>query len=799
MKKCSILGSGQYGTIYAAKPSKSKSAKYKALPGLQVPIEVKNQDEKSGGTGVVREPLPLSGTKSDTGGKDREFAVKRNLIDKQVSFLGSIREADILKRLSGMPYIVDLKQVINDKTPFVEGKLSPLPNKKKRYYRDDTLFFVFERAVKNLEEYIEDGPDSYQAIRVLILHMLLGLNYMHKKGVIHRDLKPANMLLFQEPDPESLTLKICDFGLAEWYTFQGYQTGGVVTSWYRAPEVVLEFQHYDYAVDVWAAACIAWQMATRHILVPVTEDDTDASSLWAILSIIPRDFDAKSLIKYCNVKDEEFLDVLQRPIPRKSMLQRLEKCMPLEFQEEAKALHPDEMKTFADFLENMLEFDPRKRWTAEQLLSHPFLANFKESINFVTEKFIPYPIGRQPVLLVDCIERTWMFQVAESIYKSRASQSWYDHRILFQSIDLFDRYLASIAGTAKPIKESEFVGRLLNKKEAYLKYLACVYIAIKYFNVLRASFPVKEILPVEYRNKESLQIIEKFEAELLEKTFNWKIYHQTPYEAADLYGDTLVSDDIKQLLYFIGEYKFKDLADRKELKEGKEGVLKEEGKGQTSIIFVSATSPVISSVVEGKDELNEKSDETEGKDSSVPQMITLGKKKILLRRKKVDSKENKDGKKGKEGKEGGVRAEKEGEKKSDNDVEKLKKGVWKTAILCTGEDLYGSYKRWCVKQAALDEKEKEKEKRQSEKGPNGASEAKKNKKKKKNKKDKKLAGNGTGKADEVEQEKEAQVMKNLGTLNLGRVAEQGGNLLGTTEKGDVEERPQLIRPDLHGK
>ena len=33
-------------------------------------------------------------------------------------------------------------------------------------------------------------------------------------------------------------------------------TKHVVTRWYRAPEVILVSDHYDYAIDIWSVGCI---------------------------------------------------------------------------------------------------------------------------------------------------------------------------------------------------------------------------------------------------------------------------------------------------------------------------------------------------------------------------------------------------------------------------------------------------------------------------------------------------------------------------------------------------------------
>ena len=73
-------------------------------------------------------------------------------------------------------------------------------------------------------------------------------------------LQPANLL-----SNEACELKICDFGLArsikkkdrlEQVPLRRQLTTHVVTRWYRAPEVILKNEEYDFAVDTWSAGCI---------------------------------------------------------------------------------------------------------------------------------------------------------------------------------------------------------------------------------------------------------------------------------------------------------------------------------------------------------------------------------------------------------------------------------------------------------------------------------------------------------------------------------------------------------------
>ncbi|KAF2974546.1 hypothetical protein EK904_001413 [Melospiza melodia maxima] len=69
------------------------------------------------------------------------------------------------------------------------------------------------------------------------------------------DLKPGNLAV-----NEDCELKILDFGLARHTDSE--MTGYVVTRWYRAPEVILNWMHYTQTVDIWSVGCIMAEMIT---------------------------------------------------------------------------------------------------------------------------------------------------------------------------------------------------------------------------------------------------------------------------------------------------------------------------------------------------------------------------------------------------------------------------------------------------------------------------------------------------------------------------------------------------------
>eukprot|EP01053_Blabericola_migrator_P006594 Blabericola_migrator_1__6593@NODE_3323_length_1859_cov_8_351004_g2078_i0_p1_GENE_NODE_3323_length_1859_cov_8_351004_g2078_i0NODE_3323_length_1859_cov_8_351004_g2078_i0_p1_ORF_typecomplete_len176_score15_25Pkinase/PF00069_25/1_6e25Pkinase_Tyr/PF07714_17/4_2e12Haspin_kinase/PF12330_8/0_0017Kinaselike/PF14531_6/3_1e02Kinaselike/PF14531_6/0_082Pkinase_fungal/PF17667_1/0_19_NODE_3323_length_1859_cov_8_351004_g2078_i010471574 len=55
----------------------------------------------------------------------------------------------------------------------------------------------------------------------------------------------------------TICVKLADFGLARIFPVPVRPlTHEVVTLWYRAPEIVLGFEHYTTAIDMWSVGCI---------------------------------------------------------------------------------------------------------------------------------------------------------------------------------------------------------------------------------------------------------------------------------------------------------------------------------------------------------------------------------------------------------------------------------------------------------------------------------------------------------------------------------------------------------------
>lgn len=87
---------------------------------------------------------------------------------------------------------------------------------------------------------------------------------MHTHGICHRDLKPENILL------KKGIVKIADLGTSKVLdlNFTRMNTPYVVSRYYRAPELILGSQWYDFSIDMWATGCILFELLTLTPLFP---------------------------------------------------------------------------------------------------------------------------------------------------------------------------------------------------------------------------------------------------------------------------------------------------------------------------------------------------------------------------------------------------------------------------------------------------------------------------------------------------------------------------------------------------
>lgn len=483
---------------------------------------------------------------------NRQYAIKRNLVEDETSFIGVPREVDVLNKLRLHPHIVRLEQVAFGQ-PFNGNCFSPLVGKERKSQRDDSIHFVFKQAAYDLHRFVYGAIiTDFGLIKRYMVNMLLGIEYMHSKRILHRDLKPSNVLIFgDEKDAMGIgnIAKICDFGLAKPYTYQGSQTPSTVTSWYRAPEITLGYPHYDYKTDIWSLGCILYEMVAKRAFIPDVPDNND-DILSSILGALPQELPMRKFreLVRSNKWRQVKLTPAHSPRIRRSFMQQIGLSSEGLEQFERQA---GRMDLFCDLLDNMLRFEWDRRFTATECLNHPFFEDHKTIINETRSQFPPQPIKEHRMLITKCVERKWMAQAVTEIFNNRDALRWYSNRALFQAMDLFDRYLSvmfHVTSIPPNAVESDLKGFIHDKFGAELRFMTCLYLCIKYFSSIHYPISYDSIVAEEYRTTEARLIAEQFEGGFIKNCLEYDIYRPTVYEAADEFGDKLEDTDIRDLI-----------------------------------------------------------------------------------------------------------------------------------------------------------------------------------------------------------------------------------------------------------
>jgi eukaryotic-like serine/threonine-protein kinase len=111
----------------------------------------------------------------------------------------------------------------------------------------------------DLEKLLETGePLALQARLDIIIDVLTGLTFAHKRGIIHRDIKPANIRVTEDG-----RAKIMDFGVAHLSSSSMTSTGSFLgTPSYMAPEQITEGKTSP-ATDIFAVGGVLYQLLTQ--------------------------------------------------------------------------------------------------------------------------------------------------------------------------------------------------------------------------------------------------------------------------------------------------------------------------------------------------------------------------------------------------------------------------------------------------------------------------------------------------------------------------------------------------------
>ncbi|KAJ8482650.1 hypothetical protein ONZ51_g5224 [Trametes cubensis] len=271
------------------------------------------------------------------------------------------REIKILRNLAGGPNVIRLMDIVHDPP---------------------------SRSNSLIMEYVEstDWKELYYTltdmeIKYYLFQLLRALDFVHSRGIIHRDVKPANIMY----DRARRKLRLIDWGLAEFYHPGVELHIRVASRYFKGPELLVGYKHYDYSLDVWSVGCILAAMLFRRENFFRGRDNDD--QLLKIVKVLGSDEFEHYLAKYrlyLQTYDDELLQRSVTParpffaplcrLPADRRLRPVIRSYPkVPWSKFVTADNRHNASTDGiDLLDKLLRYDHAERLTAAEALAHSF-------------------------------------------------------------------------------------------------------------------------------------------------------------------------------------------------------------------------------------------------------------------------------------------------------------------------------------------------------------------------------------------------------------------------------------------
>lgn len=290
---------------------------------------------------------------------------------KTIDQITSLREIQALRRLVDQPFIIRLLEILFDRNT---GRLA----------------LVFELMEMNLYELIKNRkfhmPES--EVKWMMWQILVAAKIAHNAGIFHRDEKLENILI------DSLgNVVVSDFGSCRAINTPLPYTEYISTRWYRSPECILTDGFYGPEMDIFGLGCVMFELIALFPLFPGKDELDQIHRIHSVLGTPSRELLAR-------IRNGTKNNPIKGDFP------------PQKGTGIAKLI-PHASAHAVDLMMKMLEYDPRKRYTADDALRHPWFSDL-ESI--LTERIPNMPKNTVQKLGIKVNDATGTIDFGDKLY-----------------------------------------------------------------------------------------------------------------------------------------------------------------------------------------------------------------------------------------------------------------------------------------------------------------------------------------------------------------------------------------------
>lgn len=277
---------------------------------------------------------------------------------------------------NGIPNILEASIMASMSHPYLNRAL--------RIQASDTkLYIIQERAVIDLARYTRRNDGNHKPSQDELRHwcycLTQGVAALHSEDIVHADIKASNVLLYSDG-----IIRLTDYTLAtkKWSPGEKF-THNVCTCTHRPLECLMR-RSWDQSLDIWSLGCTFYELAYGELLFPyqgvLEKDDREGkptdkqtekdAKLQAKRRLRERSINA--IIDWANrgpnpPTSYEVIGTGQFPIDYVPFVL----CSDFE---------KPEMQVFNDLICKMMDVDPARRLTIDQVIVHPFFQGMKSPI-----------------------------------------------------------------------------------------------------------------------------------------------------------------------------------------------------------------------------------------------------------------------------------------------------------------------------------------------------------------------------------------------------------------------------------